>query len=307
MIDCQSASLQNTVNCISILETKDKSEHLLTSGIDALRMRGRNAKRIKVIQPFVSNRINDMKYAVLLLQHALHNFQGRALWSTPTVTMLVPENVKDNELIVYQQMWRKVGCRNVQFESRVQSAARGLQIPYEEPKGYMLIDFGQVKTEISILSCGGVVTNKNISVGGNSINENIIHLMRLKHKIQISDEMAERMKLASGSAVHRMASEELCLVMGISLVSGLPRTVSIPAVDISNSIWDTLSILRDCIEDILAEVDASIASDIVRNGVVLYGGSSRINNLDVAMSELLTYPVIIPNDPELVTIKGMIT
>ena len=306
MIDCNNSALFQMENCIAILETKDKSEHLLTSGKDALAMTGRNAERIKVCHPFVNNRINDMKYAVLLLQHMLHNFQGRALWGTPTVTMLIPENAKERELVVYRQMWRNVGCRNIHFESRVQSSARGLQIPYEAPKGFMLIDFGQYNTEISILSCGGVVSYKNIHLGGQSINENIIHLMRLKHKIQISEEMAEKMKRSSGSAVHSLAPEELCLVMGMSLTSGMPRTVSIPAIDISNSIWDTLSILRDCVDDMLHEVDASIASDIVRNGVVLYGGSSHILNLDIAMSNLLSYPVIIPNDPELVPIKGML-
>ena len=51
----------------------------------------------------------------------------------------------------------------------------GMQI--QDPSGNMIVDIGGGTTEVAVISLGGVVANKSVRVGGDELDNSIIHFI----------------------------------------------------------------------------------------------------------------------------------
>ena len=80
------------------------------------------------------------------------------------------------------------------------AAAIGAGLPITEPTGNMIVDIGGGTTEVAVISLAGVVVTRSVRVGGDKMDEAIIHHIQRKYNLLIGERTAELIKITIGSA-----------------------------------------------------------------------------------------------------------
>ena len=93
-------------------------------------------------------------------------------------------------------------------------------------------------------------------------------------------------------------------VSGRDVTTGMPRTETVYVADIANVIRPTGVDLMDRVRAALEKTPPDLATDIVRNGIVMTGGGSLTKGLREYVEESISIPVTIAEDPLLCTVRG---
>src|SRR5699024_2574340 len=115
------------------------------------------------------------------------------------------------------------------------AAAIGSGLPVWEPTGSMIVDVGGGTTEVAVVSLGGIVTSRSIRIAGDNMDEAIIQYVRKHYNLMIGERSAESIKMDVGSASEAVEDKEM-EIRGRDLVTGLPKTVTINAKEITISL-----------------------------------------------------------------------
>src|SRR5699024_6862333 len=86
-------------------------------------------------------------------------------------------------------------------------------------------------------------------------------------------------------------------IRGRDLVTGLPKTISIDATDISEAISEVVSDIMDIVKETLEDTPPEISADVIDRGIVLTGGGALLNGLSEIISDETDVPVFVANDP----------
>jgi len=127
--------------------------------------------------------------------------------------------------------------------------------------------------------------------------------VRNKYNLFIGERMAERVKIAIGSAYP--LKEELTIdVRGRNLVTGLPEAIEISSVEIRDAISSSISVIVKTIRDALDEAPPEVLADLIDSGICLAGGTSQLKNLDQRLSADLKLRVWVAEDPMTCVARG---
>ena len=99
----------------------------------------------------------------------------------------IPKNIIENYLLVFRDSFISVQS----FELEAQAIARSV-IKKSDPETYMIVDFGQTRTGIFIVTRGVVIFTSTINLGGQMLNNMI------KKNFNVTLEEAEKMKRKFG-------------------------------------------------------------------------------------------------------------
>jgi rod shape-determining protein MreB len=93
-------------------------------------------------------------------------------------------------------------------------------------------------------------------------------------------------------------------IKGRDSVLGLPKLVTVSSTEVTAAIKPNLSQIIGTVKAVLEETPPELASDIVDKGIVLSGGTSLLRNLDKLMTEELSVPCHVVEEPLLSVVKG---
>ncbi|TDD33356.1 rod shape-determining protein [Nonomuraea terrae] len=86
-------------------------------------------------------------------------------------------------------------------------------------------------------------------------------------------------------------------VRGRDLVTGLPKTTTITADQISEAIEDQVQAIIDAVQATLDQCPAELAGDLLDNGIVLTGGGALLRGLPERMGEATGMPIRLVDKP----------
>jgi rod shape-determining protein MreB len=108
-----------------------------------------------------------------------------------------------------------------------------------------------------------------------------------------------------GSAYPTYEDEDSIMeVRGIHLLSGLPRTVTIKAPEVRESMSEPLSIIVDAVKRTLERTPPELAADIVDRGIMLAGGGALMKGIDTLISHETGIVTHIAADPLCCVVLG---
>ena len=129
------------------------------------------------------------------------------------------------------------------------AAAIGAGLPVAEPTGSMVVDIGGGTAEVAVISLGDIVTSCSVRVAGDKFDESIISYVKKKYNLLIGERTAEQIKISIGSAFPDDEVDQKTIdIKGRNLVDGLPKNVSISALEVREALTDPLSIIVDAIK-----------------------------------------------------------
>lgn len=287
-----------TVVAISV-----EDRRVVAVGRGAREMLGRTPGNIMASRPMRDGVIADYQVTEAMLKYFIREAVGRAFLFKPEVMICVPAGCTQVERRAVLDATLAAGARAAYLIDEPLAAAIGAGIPVAEASGNMILDVGGGAAEAAVISLGGVVVHKSVRVGGNKIDEAIASYVRRKHNLIIGDQTAEAVKLTVGSATLLPKTEEM-EVKGRDTVQGLPRTVSLTSVEVTEAIQVPLRQIIGAVKGVLEEVPPELSSDIIDKGIVMSGGTSLLRNFDLLLTQETGVPCHVAEEPMLAVVKG---
>jgi rod shape-determining protein MreB and related proteins len=199
----------------------------------------------------------------------------------------------------------QAGAREVYLIDEPVAAAIGAGLPVAEPTGNMIIDIGGGTTEVAVLSLQGTVISESVRIAGDELTEAILQYMKKVHNLVIGERTAEDIKIRIGSAYPTSDDNDSMMeVRGLHLLSGLPRTVTIKAGEIRESMLEPLSVIIEAVKRTLERTPPELAADIIDRGIMLAGGGALLKGLDTLISHETGIVTHIAADPLCCVVLG---
>ena len=262
---------------------KDKGP--LAVGLEAKKMLGRTPDNVIAIRPLRDGVIADFDSAELMMKHFIRRVHdGRNPLVRPRMVIGIPSGVTGVERRAVEEAAKEAGASEVYLIDEPVAAAIGAGLPVSEPTGNMIIDIGGGTTEVAVLSLQGTVLSESVRVAGDELSDSITLYMKKVHNLVIGERTAEDIKIQLGSAYPTDEDEEIMEVRGLHLLSGLPRTVTIKAPEIRESMSEPLSVIVEAVKRTLERTPPELAADIIDRGIMLAGGGALLKGIDTLIS-----------------------
>lgn len=272
-------------------------------GNEAKEMLGRTPGNITASRPMRDGVIADYTITEAMLRYFIDRVCGRSRLFKPEVMICVPAGVTQVERRAVLEATLAAGAKTAYLIDEPLAAAIGAKIPISTPSGHMIVDIGGGSAEAAVISLGGVVSHRSERTGGNKLDEAIATFIKKKHSLNISDRMAEDIKVKIGSATPLKERKKM-EVRGSDSISGLPRTVVITAEEVTEAMRPALLMIIGAVRSVLEQTPPDLASDIIDKGIVMSGGTSQLRNLDKLMTQLTGVPSHVAEDPLLCVAIG---
>jgi rod shape-determining protein MreB and related proteins len=270
---------------------------ILAVGEEAKRMIGRTPGNIVAIRPMKDGVIADFDVTQTMLRHFIAKAYRRKTLFYPQVVVCVPSGVTEVEKRAVLDATKQAGAREAFLIEEPMAAAIGAGLPVEEPTGSMIVDIGGGTTEVAIISLGGIVTSKSIRIGGDEMDEAMVHYIKRTYNLMIGERTAEEVKIQIGTAYWRTMKRTTMDIRGRDLVTGLPKTLNITAKEIEKALSDPVYQILDAIKITLEKTPPELASDIMDKGIVMTGGGALLKGLDKLVAQETGMPVFVSDNP----------
>jgi rod shape-determining protein MreB len=156
-----------------------------------------------------------------------------------------------------------------------------------------------------VISLGGIVINKSLRIAGDEMDTAIVNHAKEKFNLLLGERTAEEIKLTVGSAMEFDGEDEIeATFRGRDLRTGLPKSIKVSAADIREALKEPVTMIVESIKDAIEETPPELVPDILKNGIVLAGGTSLLRNLDKLLEKETNVPVRVAKDPMTCVVRG---
>ena len=278
---------------------KENLSRPVAYGLKAKMMFNREPKQIEVISPIKNGIISDLEAL-----EGLMSYYFKLVYEVPSkhpkilkpkVVVGVPGFINQVQKRAIKSVLINSGAREVILVEEVILASIGLNLPLESSSGLVVVDVGGGKTEVSVVSAGGVVIGKGIKVAGDELDNAIINYVKMKYGLLVGQNSAEKVKIDL---------ENDGLIRGRNLETGLPGEIKLTKSEILEAISLELGKIVKLVKSVLDETPPELMEDIVKKGIILVGNGSKVNNLREMIEAETKICTVIADDPGMAIIKG---
>lgn len=280
------------------------SKKIVAVGQEAKEMIGKTPKNIVPIRPLKEGVIADYDVTAQMLKVLLKKVSKKMGLSMrkPVVIVCTPTGSTSVERRAIHNAVASYGAKKVHLIEESVAAAIGSDLPVDEPIANVVVDIGGGTAEVGIISFGGVVSSNTVRIGGDTLDNEIIHYVRKTYNIMIGERTAENVKMEIGYA-NENHDDKTMEIRGRDMVTGLPKTVTITSKEIYKAIQESLDHILEAIRTTLEECPPELSGDIVDHGIVLTGGGALLHGMKEWLASEIDVPVhIAPNPLEAVAV-----
>jgi rod shape-determining protein MreB len=293
----------NEPSVVAVQKDAQGVDRVLAVGAEAKEMLGRTPGSIVAIRPMKEGVIANFQVTEAMLRYFITKAHNRKTLVRPRIVICIPFGVTEVEKRAVRESALAAGAREVYLIEEPMAAAIGAGLPITEPSGNMVVDIGGGTTEVAVISLGGIVFSKSIRIAGDKMDEAIINYVKRKYNLLIGERTAELIKINIGTA-YPLEKEKSMEIKGRDLVAGVPKTITINSEEIREALAEPINAIVEAVRITLERTPPGLASDIMDKGIVLAGGGSMLQNLDILLREETGLPVIIAKDPLLCVVLG---
>ena len=281
-----------------------QTRDVVAVGEQARRMYGRTPAGLVVEQPLREGRIRSFDLLSKMLRYFMRKVVGKRAAFRPRILLALPGGMAPSERQTLVDVMVDAGVRSVVPVDESVASAIGAGMRIDQPYGRMNIDVGGGRTNVSVFSFGHQIVWDILAVGGDKFDDAIIDYVRKKHNLLIGARTAEELKINIGAA--RMRGANLTMdACGRSLVTGLPRAVTVSSEEMIEALDEALRELLGALHRIIERTPPELASDIFDEGITLSGGGAQLFGLEEVLSDQLRIRVTLADEPALCVAHGL--
>lgn len=293
------------INEPSWVAIEKKTKIPLAIGAEAKQMVGRTPANVIAIRPLRDGVISEFDITEKMLEYFIAKAHEQSIVPVPRprVVVGIPSGATEVEKRAVYDAAMSAGAREAYLIEEPTAAALGATLPIGEVRGSMIVDIGGGTTEMAVFSMGGIVVSRSLRVAGDEMDQEIINYIRNKYNLLIGERMAERVKIAIGSA-YPLREEKTMNVRGRNLVRGLPEAIEISSVEIRDALSGSVGIIIETVKDAIDEVPPELIADLMEEGICLAGGTSQLHGLTERLTNELRMRVWLAEDPMTCVARG---
>jgi len=290
----------NEPSIVAIHKNHREKGGVLAIGVEAQRMLGKTPENIITVRPIKDGVIADFDVCRTMLLYFIRKVHNQNKLVRPRVIIGVPSSITHVEKRAVRESAESARAREVYIIEEPIAAAIGAGMPIMGPSGNMIVVIGGGTTEVAVISLGGLVKSQSVRVAGDKMNEAVVQYMKRRHNLLIGERTGELVKMALGGACPGQApdeKEDSILVKGRDLDAGIPKTITVQAAEIRESLQEHVNTIIRTVKNVLEETPPELVADILNKGIVLAGGGALLRNLDILLQEATGLPVRKADDP----------
>ena len=291
------------INEPSVVAIDKKTNKVLAVGSDAKRMLGRTPGNIVATRPMKDGVIADFEVAEKMLKHFITKAHNRSTFVRPRIVISVPSRITQVEQRAVRDSAELAGAREVYLVEEPIAAAIGAGLPIADPSGNMVVDIGGGTTDVAVISLAGIVHSQSVKMGGDKMDEAILQHIKRKYNLYIGELVSEQVKFEIGSACP-LEERKTFVVKGRDLVTGIPKTLVMDDAEIREALADPINAIVNAIKVTLENTPPELAGDIIDRGIILTGGGSLLQGMDVRLREETNLPIILVENPLTTVVLG---
>ena len=271
------------------------SGEVVAMGEEAWQMLGGGSGNVVAVRPLREGTMTEIDVTQRMLAVVLRRV-GVTRFPKPRVLVCIPPSSSPVERRAIERAIRYAGGRQVVPVEEPLAAAVGANLPVHEPLGNLVVDIGGGRTEMAVVSMGGVVSGRSASVGGFDLDAAIQDHIRGTYGVAIGEKSAEELKIAIGSAFPSPTSRA-ATVIGRELSTGNTVEVKLDEDEIRQAMGPTIKQLVEEARMTLAEAPPELTHDVLETGMFLTGGGSLLRGLDMLLAQECEVPVHVVERP----------
>lgn len=288
---------------------KWKGSVSIAYGDKAKEMLNREPKQLEVISPIKNGTISDLEVLENLVAYYLkliYEIPSRyPKLFKPRVVVSTPGSINDVQKRAIRSVFMAAGAKEVVLIEGVILAAVGLGLPTDRSSGLMVVDIGGGKTEVGVVSMGGLVVGRGIKSAGTSMDMAIINYVKMKYGLLVGQNSAERIKIELGNVWEKEGeSLKTAILRGRDLEKGLPRAVKINSSEIREAIIFEAQKIVKLVKEELDETPPELMDDVLKRGVILVGNGAKLAGLSKLIEKEIKISTRVADEAGLAIIKG---
>jgi rod shape-determining protein MreB len=271
------------------------SGDVLAMGDDAWRLIGGDSGSVVAVRPLRAGTMTEFDITQRMLQLVMRQV-GVTRFPRPRVLVAVPSMASEVEKRAIQEAIRFAGVRQPTLVEEPLAAAIGAGLPIHEPMGNLIVDIGGGRSEMAVVSMGGVVSGRSAPVGGFDLDGAVQRHIREEYGVAIGEKAAEEIKIAIGSAFPTPGAKA-AIVTGRELATGNTVDVKVTEAEIRKAMGDPTRDIVEAARMTLAEAPPELTHDVLETGMYLTGGGSLLRGLDMLLAQECEVPVHVVDRP----------
>lgn len=287
----------------SVVAVDLNNYEIVAVGEKAKSMEGKTPDNIITLAPIKGGKIINFEIAQVMLTNLFKKAKSSFSIFNPKVYITISSGISEVDKRAIEDCVIYSGARSVEFIPTAVASAVGMGLPVLEPSGSIVVNIGGGTVDVSLVSLGGVVASKFVDIGGDSIDYDIVNIVKNKYDLMIDKETAEYIKINLASFITSNITNNLS-IFGRDINSGMPRNAIIYGKDITSSLFPLFNAVTDAIKVILEKTPPSMTGNILRNGIFLTGGCSKINGCVEYLENKIGIAVNVVENPLTCTCEG---
>ena len=267
-----------------------KIKEYIFFGTEAKIIVGKTPDFIKITRPLVNAVLSDFDAEVALVKKCIEKSvapyfsQNKIIKPTIKAVTSVPHIATEIERKAIEETLIKAGCNYVYVMEKPLATAAGCGFDIFSHHPHFIIDMGAGVVELSIISGGGIVSQKTLKNAGDHMNKLIANYTYMKHSMILGESTCEDLKI---SLLSFLDEDEATNVRGKSLETGLPKSVRMKTGDIKEALIISFNQIVDAVKELIENSPPEIADEIFTNGIVLAGNIAKVKGIDQFFSQEL--------------------
>lgn len=282
-----------------------KTRRPLAIGAEAKELAGRTPANIVAVRPIRDGVISEFEITQAMLEYFIAKAHEQSIVPIPRPRVVcgIPSGVTEVEKRAVYDAAMAAGAREAYLIEEPMAAAIGAGLPVAEARGTMIVDIGGGTTEVAVFSMGGIVVSRSLRVAGDEMDSDLVAYARNKYNLLIGERMAERVKIAIGSA-YPLREEKTMTLRGRNLVTGLPEAVEVSSIEVREALSTSVQTIVDVLKETIDETPPEIIADLMETGICMAGGGSQLHGLSQRLSDELKVRVWVAEDPMTCVARG---
>ena len=263
---------------------------------------GKDPQDIDVVHPLRDGVIADLDAATAMLQGFLRQARLRRGLLRASAVVCVPSGatwVERRSLAAAVEAQRP-RC-TVRLVDEPVAAAAGAGFGRSDGSGAFMVDIGGGTTEAAVLAGGHVVRVRSLRVGGNAMDEAIVHAVKAELGLLIGRNAARNLKMTLGLGE---GAAEWIEVVGIDAARRTPRVEYVSARLVAEALDQPVAAIAESAQEMMSDIPPNLAEDVVRGKIRLAGGGALLPGLASKIEAVADIPAAVVDDPLRCVVRG---
>ncbi len=270
-------------------------------GAEADALADKEPQDIQVIHPLRDGVIADLDATAAMLHAFLRRTRRFSLMRRDAL-VCVPGGATSVER---RSIIAALGVRrpryNVRLVDEPVAAAAGAGFDLSGGAGGFVVDIGGGTTEVAAVAGWRVVRSQSLRKAGNAMDDAIVHAVRTELGLIISQRAARNLKMTLGVTG---GAEGYAEAVGLDVAQRTPRSEFVPGGLVASALEPIVSAIAGTVHEMLSEIPAGLAEDVVRGKVRLSGGGALLPGLASRIETAAGIGTVLVEDPLRCVIRG---